>query len=424
MTPSANRDWRVILLAFGSAGAGLLSLALAAMTASYAVIGRLFGLSDPAIAEPWPMLIVASDLTLIAAVSLVAAYHSVQRLRGEIHAYSRPPALRSWFMIVLLVAWLVISLVASALVDRGAWQATLPLLHMLAISIPVYLLARIAINGLRGGSSLRLWGAVATGMLVGTGVAIVIEVSLLVLGASAGILFVALNPEHLTTLQRLTTQLGPAPSMEHVIEILGPVFTSPGAVILALFVVSGVIPIVEELAKSMSTWAIYDRLLASADGFWSGALSGAGFALLEGLMSSADPTPPWAFILLLRGGSSLMHIVASALAGWGIGSFRNGRGWGRLIVGYVVAMALHSAWNASIVGIGYGAIKATVDNNQLDPVGLASASAGGLFLALLIALLPIGLIILNQRLRASEVGDAALGKADAPGPQNSFPTEG
>ncbi len=119
-----------------------------------------------------------------------------------------------------------------------------------------------------------------------------------------------------------------------------------------------------------------------------------------------------------------MHVVASALAGWGIASFRNGRGWGRLILGYAVAMALHAAWNASIVGIGYGAIRATVHNDRLGPVGLASASAGGLVLVFLIALLPIVLIILNQKLRAGEVVGATLGTTESPEPGNSSPTEG
>jgi hypothetical protein len=87
-------------------------------------------------------------------------------------------------------------------------------------------------------------------------------------------------------------------------------------------------------------------------------------------------------------------------------------------------MALHAAWNASIVGIGYGAIKAAVDNNRLDPVGLASASAGGLVLVSLIAILPIALIILNHKLRAGEVVGATPGTTQAPDLGDSSPTEG
>jgi hypothetical protein len=134
----------------------------------------------------------------------------------------------------------------------------------------------------------------------------------------------------------------------------------------------------------------------------AGALSGAGFALLEGLMVSANAGDGAASLLVLRAGSSLMHVVASGLAGWGVGAYRASGRLRRLVLGYLAAMSVHAFWNAAVVAIAYGAFRTAYGTARPDLLGLALSIGGAMFLVMLIVLLPISLIGLNRRFRNGE----------------------
>jgi RsiW-degrading membrane proteinase PrsW (M82 family) len=202
---------------------------------------------------------------------------------------------------------------------------------------------------------------------------------------------------------------------EESLAVLGPYLANPLVLLLALGVVAVVTPIVEEIAKSAPIWAVYDRLTDGSQGFWAGALSGAGFALFEGILVSSDAGTGIAAILVLRAGSSLMHIMASGFAGWGIAAFRATRSVKRLVAGYGAAMAAHALWNGSVVAIGYGGIRTTYGATQPDVFGVALSIIGAMTLAGLIGGLPIALVAINLKLRA---------KPQEPGPSASSPSVG
>jgi RsiW-degrading membrane proteinase PrsW (M82 family) len=142
--------------------------------------------------------------------------------------------------------------------------------------------------------------------------------------------------------------------MEETLSLLQPLLARPLALLVVLAAVSGVAPIVEELAKSSIAWMLYDRLSTGAQGFWCGALAGSGFALFEGLMRQRmqrrDIRPDGA-------ASSLMHILASALAGWGIASSASGGKAAHMLGGYAISITLHALWNASVVAIAFGGLR-------------------------------------------------------------------
>jgi len=161
------------------------------------------------------------------------------------------------------------------------------------------------------------------------------------------------------------------------------------------------VPLIEETAKSIGAWTIYDRLASPAQGFVVGALGGAGFGLLESLLAAATPDPDWASTLLIRGASTMMHIMGAALTGWGIASFRARKGFGVLIGSYAMAIALHGLWNASVVGIAFGGLRTAFGFNASDKAGLLMAVWGGSVLSTLCLAIPLALGIINSRLRAS-----------------------
>ncbi len=58
---------------------------------------------------------------------------------------------------------------------------------------------------------------------------------------------------------------------------------------VALLFFSVFAPLVEETAKSLTAWTIFDHLSSPAQGFAIGALSGTGFGMVESLLASVQP---------------------------------------------------------------------------------------------------------------------------------------
>jgi len=400
MMSPPGRDWRVVLLAIASGGSGMLALAIAVAGSAYGVLERLLGQQETKSLDPLDVFLLSGALTLIGTLMFVASYHALQVLRGHPDRPFTAYPLRIRDLSILMLVWLASAILAQILVDRDPWRWATPFLHLLAIGTPVYLLVRLAIGGVRGGSRLRLWGTLATGLILGTGLAAVTEIALLILAVSMGTLYLVLNPEQLLTLASVAQQLGQTSGMEDALMVMQPLLVHPVALLVVVLAVSVITPIVEELAKSAAAWVIYDRLSTAAHGFWCGAVSGAGFAVFEGLMASANTSGSWSFILLIRAGSSMMHILASAMAGWGIAAFRHSRRPTYLLGGYAIAIGLHALWNTSVVAIIYGGLRSAFSGNQVDVVGLAAVAAGAVVLAILLSLLPVMLIVINRRLRS------------------------
>jgi len=414
MMGNAGRGWRVALLAVVSGGFGLLALAVAISASAYAVLGPWMGRKDSDSPDPLGVFILAGALAFVGVLMVAALYYAVRALRREADRAAMGRPVGMWEASILVLVWLASSILAQMLLDQPPWRWLTPFLHVFAIAAPVYLLLKLAIGGIQGGSQLRLWGSLVTGLILGTGIAAAAELTLLGLAVSAGGLYLMLNPEQMHVLEGLVSQLGQTARPQDALLIIEPFLVRPLAFLFVLLAVSGVAPVIEELAKSAAPWAIYDRLVTPAQGFWCGALSGAGFALFEGLVASADATDGWAFILLIRAASSMMHVLASALAGWGIAAFRRGHRVTHLFGGYALAIGMHALWNAAVVAMAYGGLRLVIGGREMDMVGLATVAAGALGLMTLLALLPISLMLVNRSLRTAQAGSASQGLTEGP----------
>lgn len=87
-----------------------------------------------------------------------------------------------------------------------------------------------------------------------------------------------------------------------------------------------------------------------------GLLSGASFAIVESLNASADATISWPIIVSVRAGTSILHMTASGLVGWGIVSAFQEKRYGRFFAAYLSAVLIHGIWNASAAGVGISSI--------------------------------------------------------------------
>jgi hypothetical protein len=396
-----GRDWRTIVLAVGASGSALLALAAVPLLLAYTALASFRGELAGRVRSPLDVAVLAAALVVIGMVFLPAAYYSFQRLRGG----DVPPAalklLRVWQGILMVLLWLGAAVAAQLLLKQPILKWVTPAFYVIAIGLPVYFFARLATGGLRVGSRQRLWGVLAAGITLGTSLSIIAELLVALLGLVGVGIYVAAHPEQLAALKQIAAQLSNASGLDQVLNTAGPWLNNPVAILLALLFFSILSPIIEETAKSLATWTVFDHLTSSAQGFAVGAMSGAAFGLVESLLVSATPDSNWTTTLLVRGASTMMHIMAASLTGWGIATFRLTKRPARMIGMYALAMSLHGLWNACVVGITFGGLRTALNGNAPDAIGLVLMFAGGAVLLLLCLVIPLALGAINWRFRAA-----------------------
>ena len=143
--------------------------------------------------------------------------------------------------------------------------------------------------------------ALITSMLLFAGLALVL----------AGVI-AAVNPALRATLEQLRAQITNAGNVQDLMPVLAPYLNNPLVILVILFFVSGVGPLIEEAFKPLAVWLVGKHLRSTAEGFALGALCGAGFAILEGLLVSSGAVDMAGYGVAARATSSLMHITASA----------------------------------------------------------------------------------------------------------------
>jgi hypothetical protein len=395
-----DSDWRTILLVLGAGGGALLAFAAVAAMLGYIVLGstRPDALPGDA-ASPLDIVVLSSAVAFIGLVMLPSVYYGIQRLRGKAIGVARFGALKIWMGLLLILLWLAAAKGAGVLVNQPTGKWVTPLLYVVAIGIPVYFFARLAAGGVAAGSRQRLWGALAAGIGLGIAPAMIAELAVAFLGVVGVAIYVGLHPDRLQVLQQLIRQLQDAHDLEQVMNVVAPWLQSPLALLTALLFFSGISPMIEETAKSLATWTVFDRLASPAQGFVVGAMSGAAFGLVESLLVSATPDTNWTTTLLVRGASTMMHIMAASLTGWGIGQFRATRSFSRLLAMCVAAMCLHGLWNASVVAISFGSLRSVSGSSSPDPIGMVFIVAGAAVLVMLCLGIPVGMAVANWHFR-------------------------
>jgi hypothetical protein len=396
-----GHDWRSILLGIASLAGALSAFTFAGLMILYAVFGLIR--TGPSQDGPGALqaIVIASAIMLTGALFLPAAYYSLQRLRGAQVPPAAPRPLKIWQGLLLLVLWAGAALLAQFLVGRDILKWFTPPLYLLAIGAPVYFLIRLASGGLDAGSRQRLWGIPAASIALGTTSSIIAEGMLVIIGMAGGVIYLALHPEKLAALKQMVDQFTNPSTIESALNLVGPWLNNPLVIALVLLFFSGLTPVIEETAKSIATWAVFDHLGSPAQGFVIGALSGAGFGLVESLLASATPDSSWGATLMIRGGSTMMHIMTASFTGWGIASFRAYKSLRRVIGSYALAMFLHSSWNAAVIMILFGGVRMSSSVNTADPIGVVLVFFGASVLVILCLAIPLTLGFINRRFRTA-----------------------
>jgi RsiW-degrading membrane proteinase PrsW (M82 family) len=269
--------------------------------------------------------------------------------------------------------------------------APMPVLHALAAALPGLTFVAMAARGdlLRGAPVRGLtWRQVMLAAAISMTLGVLIATYVEGVGAFGAIL--------LTLAHNGIVADGVA--IGDAIENAQAILSEGEQFVVNLVAAAVLAPLVEEFAKGLGVRLMMTRRTTRGQAFLLGAAAGAGFgfleALLYGLGGIQDGGPgAWWEIMLVRGGSTSLHVFNTALVGLAWWHWSNGgsqrAGW----VLFVAAVLLHALWNGLAVTL-YSRIFVLETLSERT----AELIAIGLIVPLALSLIA-GIAVLARRLR-------------------------
>jgi len=382
--------------------AGLLIVTWISASSSGASGSRLAGYPQQFIALAW----IALFLGLLCLPSL---WFAVQRLRGKtsslavLTAFPRKegglPHKEGGFRAAsaVLLIWPLLLIVGSLLSKSGGAGAyLLTPFTILATAIPLWWLVELARRGL-GSAPQRSWGTLVFALFFTNPLTMLVEIILLLGLAVVAGLILSGNAYYVARLQTLSQEILQAGGdTARIQQIVLPLLSNPIVVFAGVSIISGLIPLVEELCKSLAVWVLLGRKLNPSEGLVIGAIAGAGFALTETLFSLSGPgmQGQWLTLVVGRTGTGLLHVTTAALVGLGLASFWQTGKFLRFLLAYLSAVTLHGLWNLFSISSGLATylIQPPAAARAVSIASLAGMVGLGLVFFLI-------LILANRRLR-------------------------
>jgi hypothetical protein len=278
----------------------------------------------------------------------------------------------------------------------------LPLLYVLAVLIPVLWLLRVLLNHLPLGSPQRAWGILDSGFILSPFIILFLELFAGIVFMIIGLSFIFNQPDLLGEIQSLTEALSSVnpPSPETIIYLLTPYLTSPFIIFLTFAYIALAVPLIEEAFKPLGVWLLIGRKLTPAEGYVAGVLCGAGFALFENLLMSANGID-WTFAVVARVGAAIVHMFTAGIMGWAITYTWKTKHYAKLGLTYLGVVIVHGLWNAMSLLIAYGSLSQYLNQPiQKSPLLYAISVAPFILTLITIAMFMIMLRI-NHSLRNS-----------------------
>lgn len=304
----------------------------------------IVGLID-ASAAALTFYMMAAGLALSGLLLLPSLVFTGQRLAGRpAQAGFSLGLLRPTLLIFLLPLILLAGNWASH--QTGIGSLLLPFAHVLAVGLPVWWIAYLAVRELPLGSLQRRWGVFTSGLILGPGLILIAETLALVGFGLIAYLAVISQPDLLQELLRMSRDLRSLQtSPQDALNMLAPYMNKPGVIFAVLAFGAGIVPLIEETIKPIGVWLLAGRDLTPAAGFAAGAISGAGYALFESLALSSS-TNDWLYLVIARIGTGVIYILTTALTGWALALAWREKRYLRLGVVYLLAVLIHASWNS------------------------------------------------------------------------------
>ncbi len=223
-----------------------------------------------------------------------------------------------------------------------------PYLSVLAVIIPIIIYLLISETQKFPITRSRRWGALSVGVAASPVLGNLVELGIAAIALALYVIVIIQNPISMVDLESLVSRFSSAQTNPEIINnIISAFIRQPLNKYIVIAIVSGLIPIVEEIIKQTPVWLLSWQKLTPRAGLLIGALGGAGFALTESLFTASiiSNSDQWLFQIIGRAGTGLMHIITGAIGGWGLASSFGGRGYLKSIGFYLIAVFIHGAWN-------------------------------------------------------------------------------
>jgi hypothetical protein len=319
---------------------------------------------------------------------------------GEPVVKSSIPGLSSTLIVpALLFLWVLALLVGYFIADKGMLSTLImPFLAILGVILPIFIYLSISLDKTEPLARTRGWGAISSGMSLSPILATILEFGILAIALVFIIIVIMQDSSLMNDLQITATRLSSGQENPEVINnMIAAFIRRPVNQFLVFSLVSGLIPIIEEVVKQIPLWLLSWRKLTPRAGFVIGALGGAGFALSESLMatSSLGGSDQWLFLILGRAGASLMHVITAALGGWGLASAIQGRSYMKASLVYIACIIIHGTWNALAIWEG---IARLVDPSSYATLNFTKASLVPMSLMGVLFLLMLMFLINNKKI--------------------------
>ncbi|MGE5139460.1 MAG: PrsW family glutamic-type intramembrane protease [Rudaea sp.] len=321
-----------------------------------------------------------------------------------------PPA---WLFVVIFV--LVVAAGQWVLWANLAAGYLFPPWHVLAsamlpLAVLAYALRRLPPAPASGMLAQMSWGGLGT-LLPAAVLELIIG---FFVGAAALVLILLLVG--VDRLQQLTARLSFVVTGEPDLAQILPVLASEPRLLIivaaaALLLLSVVVPLVEETLKALAAAiAIWRYRPAAGQALLWGLAAGAGYAFSENLVNASGSVPTaagsaclWAPVIVVRAGTSLVHMAATATVtlGW-FNWFVLGRRAGALPY-FLGAMAAHGFWNliAILLGSALSNLNICQDPGRVFAGSSGLASAGALLIvAVLLGLAGLWIVALVRWARS------------------------
>ncbi len=333
-------------------------------------------------------------------ILLVATFISIQKFLNRSSADRDASfTISLWQVVVsLVIAAVVLFLGSHISLNNSVNWLVLPILTLPAVVLPIFILFGLGVRKIPLGTHWQTWNVFGVGMTLVPFILILVEVFAMLVVLVIVILFVISQPALNTEMQRLSEQIYRlGPQSQATLDLLLPYITKPAVIAVALSYFALLVPLLEEMFKTLGVWFFAGKLTSRAQGFSMGALSGSAYALIETLGVSAQ-TAGWATLLLTRIGTGLLHITTSALVGAAIVVAVRERRYAQLLGTYFLAVFLLGLWNAQAILYTFSTL--TKNLAQQNPLsGLETPVTIGM--VILAVILLIILLVSNRKMRAT-----------------------
>jgi hypothetical protein len=320
------------LLLLGSSLAGILMTSLGGSLTGLAVTENQLGSA----------LLFAAGLGFAGFLMIPSAYFSGRRLFRKPASTSKIWQRSGW----LIFSVPILIYLGNLSQANSSWgKLTLPLIHILTNGAAIFWLLNRVKRKLPGESAQRFWGVFGSGLTFAPLIALIVELLILTLFGLLWWILLQNQPDQLQELLNLINRLQQSAVTPVIFErTISRLLESPGVVAAVFVYIAVIIPLVEELIKPIAVWFLLGRNLTPREGFLLGAVAGAGYALFENLTIAAD-SEMWTFVVITRLGTAAIHILTTALVGWGLASAWTEKRYPRFLMSLIASVSLHGVWN-------------------------------------------------------------------------------